>query len=132
MPVQGIGQFHIWNQLAPVQPDGSPGDPACLRVLLDFTVDTIIAFDLMQQVAANEIGFVQFAYIDNGANAAALTLVSKVLEQTIKVKANTQGWYPILAADPPQFVITTTPALALIIPIFFVNVAMPAFQWSTV
>lgn len=131
MPVINHGAFRIWNQLAPVAPDGSAGDPIAFRYILDFATDANIDFDLVQEVAANEIGFIQFVYISN-KQASAFTLLSKGLEQDITVKPNTQGWYPVLASDPPIFRATTTPGAGILVTLFFTNVAMPAFQWSIV
>jgi hypothetical protein len=132
MPVTNIAAQKIFNQLAPVKPSGAPGDPMMLRVKLDFTADAFIDFDLYKECIANEIAFIQFVYINNKANAAVLTLLSKTIEQDITVKGNTQGWYPVMAADPPMFRVSTVVAPTALVELFFTNVAMPTAQWLSV
>lgn len=122
----------VWNQLAPCKPDGSPGEPLVYRTKIDFSTVGLFEFDLVQEVGAGEIGYIQSAYIDCASCANVFTLLSKTLEQRVTVKGNTQGWYPIMAGDPPIFAASATPGAGLFVNLYLCNVAMPAFSWPTV
>lgn len=114
--------LRIWNQLAPVQADGTPGDPLAYREFLDFSTLSEININLYDQISQNEIGFVQSLYVDNKANGANLVIVSGVVEQNITIPAGAQAYVPVMTSDPPVFKFTTTAVAGLVVPVFFCNV----------
>lgn len=90
-------------------------------------------FDLATEQFQNTIDFVQSMYLDNGANANALTLVFGGFNYTIKVKANTQGIYPVVCpVVPVRWQVINGAAADITINAIFMNVAIPPFQWPTV
>lgn len=123
--------FPIFNMLAPTKPDGSPGDPVCAFFSADFSTIIRYDFNLLTERDNGEIKTVQGVYIDNKSNANAVTLLSNVIGHDITVKGRTQGYYPIMCADPADFTVTSTAGAGAITKIFFLNIPVPAFQWLT-
>ena len=117
--------FQIWNGLAP------EGGPVCMPVDFDFSSVANQQVDLFLEEANKQIDFVQSVYIDNADNAAAFTLTVSGTGQRIRVKANTQGWYPLLSGDQTRVNVSSTVA-AVKVTVIFCNVPMPTAQWATV
>lgn len=89
--------------------------------------------DLTGEMNANAIDFIQGVWIDNGDNANPLTFVVGGTGQRITVKKNHQGYYPLLAVQGPfTFVIATTLAGTLLVPVIFYNVQINPANWDTV
>lgn len=117
--------FSTFNGLVPHR------SPRVLRVSLDFSVTIAsIMLDLQEEMLTAQLEFVQTLYLDNAANANGLTVVVGATQQIIKIKANTQGYFPVLAPETAGFQFLTT-AAAISVPVHFINVPMPAYSWLT-
>lgn len=104
-----------------------------IDVLLDFTIGPVLNLDITAEFLDGVIDFVQSVYIDNADNASPLDLVfhGAPVDYRIRVKANTQGWYPIAwPKGPGRFVASSAGVLK--VNIIVANYAMPYLSWATV
>lgn len=115
--------FGTFTGLAPT--DG----PKVVPTTLDFSVLAAYNIDMFMEESTAQIGFVQSVYIDNADNPNSLTIVCAVTNQRIRVRANTQGWYPILATDKFACRVSSTLG-AYSVSLHFSNVPMPTAQWA--
>lgn len=122
--------YAIFNGLWPLHGDAEHG-PATVRVPLDFTNVAQIEVNLTEDEFLSQLKYVQMIYIDNADNANPLTLTLQISQQRIKVKGNTQGYYPVLAPNQTHFIFATTQG-AVIVPVYFINVPLAALQWPAV
>ncbi len=108
------------------------GPQAC-AVVLDFTLATIFNLDLRAAFESGVFDFTQSIYIDNSLNAQPFTLLCEGTGQkgfTLKVKAHTQGIYPLtIPVGDSRFVATSSGAVE--VPLVFYNCAMPLGTWET-
>lgn len=105
--------------------------PKMIPVLLDFSLNDGYLADLSNMQSNNQIDSVQTLYIDNSATGnSAITVTMQGTNQKIIVKANTQGYYPVLAGTVLQFTFESTASTA-IIPVYMLNVPIAPFQWAT-
>lgn len=101
-----------------------------IHVLIDFSLGSAYQLDLSQVQSQGGMDSVQTLYIDNGASAAALTIVMGLTLQNIIIPAGAQGYIPILQGNPPilQFSVAGgTPVVNVQLLNFFV----PPFLWYT-
>lgn len=119
------------RQAFPVSNGYAPqGGPRGLPISLDFTGQASYAIDLVQEVEANIINMVQAIYVDNSANANALTIIFDQTNQRIVVPATAQGIWPVITPkEAPRFVASTTQA-AVVVNLLLLNVPMPLTQWG--
>jgi hypothetical protein len=100
--------------------------------LLDFTGaigSYVLDATLFQQ--KGYLSMVQTLYLDLSSSANALTVqVGSGGSQLIKAKPNTQGFYPILCPNPPNFLFQSTPG-GVIIPIQLINIPIAGIVWAT-
>lgn len=84
--------------------------------------------DLSQAVQNGQIDCIQSVFIDASECSANVILTSQGTGQRIMVQSGKQGWFPILASNPPRF--TAQCAVGAGYPVFnFLNVPMPAGVW---
>lgn len=123
MPVRGT--FPMPNTQKPVS------GPIGLPITLDFTGITTQDIDLALELQSGTIDYVQSVYIDNSANANALTLTFGGAQYKIVCKANFQGIFPVIA---PVGIVRFTAACAgnPKIPIILFNTVVPYFLWAAV
>lgn len=108
-----------------------PEDYVAASVVIDFTNDSVFTKDLVQEQANLRVPYIQAVYIDNSADANALTLAFDGTDFSIKVKGNTQGVYPLIVPEgPPRFTVTSTQG-AVKKTLIFLSMPVPFFQWPT-
>lgn len=121
--------FAVFNGLIPAEFTS----PRAMRIQIDFTTLAQQSFDLQEEFLMAQMPMVQTLYIDNtGANAALLTVSVQGTQQVIKAKANTQGYYPVLAPESCGFMFSIPAPAANQVNVHFINVPMPAVQWASV
>lgn len=107
--------------------------PKCVPLLFDFTGSTTeIDLDLTQLIDNRLISMIQTLFIDTTGAAGTLSIKINGSNQTITVKANTQGYYPVMVPNPAKFVATSTAGATKIFTIVFINVPVAPGQWATV
>ena len=115
----------IFNQLVPGE------GPKAIRAVLDFSATDSFALDLTNQVESGIIKAVQTLYIDASELLNPVTFVADRTQQRITVMPDTQGYYPFLLPNPPQFNGTSQAQLNSVVIIHMLNVPMPAQSWAT-
>lgn len=106
------------------------GGPKVIPVTLDFSNTGQIEIDGEQVVSSGAIEFIQGVYIDNADNASAFTITCQATRQRIKVPANSQGFFPLLCANPPKLLAATLQQPNPVTVAFY-NVPIQSFQWKT-
>jgi len=127
--------FNMANALdVPVSNSAIPVDegPMCIPFLLDFTATSDIVVDLSQLIDQNRFRGLQSIYLNLNGFASSLTVNVRTTNQTIVAKANTQGYYAVLAPAKGSTVLEFTTAGAAVIPVHFVNVPIDPAVWPTV
>lgn len=103
--------------------------PKTIRTLLVFGGGVnSYTVDFGQNQALGQIAFIQGVYVDNSANAQAVSIFCQMTNQVITIQANTQQYVPVLAGTPPQFVVTSGGTAN--VPIYWLNVPLPADHWG--
>jgi len=106
--------------------------PKCIMASLDMSAIGSWDFDYTQQQRDGTLEFLQCLWIDNADNAAVLTVTfANESRQRIKVKANSQGYYPVLCGSEIKFNILTTPAASLIVPIGVISGDIAGSVWQS-
>lgn len=118
------GVQQVYNQTMP---------PGCIvktiPIILVLQANVPLPVDLTIQQQSGKIDQIQACFIDNSNNTGELTLNTGVIQQNIKTKAATQGYFPILVTNPPQLIFTSTQAAT--VQVILINVPMPVGSWST-
>lgn len=109
-------------------PDESP---KAIPFLIDFSVNTTWILDLELVMSRTYITMVQTLFLDLSGSANPLKVTVSGSGQVILAKANTQGYYQILASNPVKLQFDSTVA-PNIIPIQLINVSIPGVVWPTV
>lgn len=107
-------------------------DPKTIRAVLDF--DGVDQWDvsLESQQQDNVFTGLQSIYVDASALTDRLIILVSGSNQRIIVPENTQGFYPVLAPNPPVFQFLNDGAGNIgIARVHFLNVPMPIGQWAT-
>jgi hypothetical protein len=121
--------FAIFNGIVP----SNFTQPRAMRINIDFTTLATQAFDLQEEFLMAQMPYVQILYVDNtNANAALLTITVQGTQQVIKVKANEQGYFPVLAPESAGFTFSIPAPAANSVNVHFINAPMPAATWLTV
>jgi hypothetical protein len=111
----------------------SSSGPFGVNVTLDFTTGNVVSGDLVQEQMIGTIDYVQSIWIDNSQNTKVLTITFPGLGQSITVKANTQGLYPVIAQQGPIRWTATSVGAAVVVPVIMMNVPQQSYsQWATV
>lgn len=109
-----------------------PEEYVAAPVVIDFTNDTVFTKDFEQEAANLRVPFIQGVYIDNSADANALTLsLDGAPGQVVKVKGNTQGFYPLIAPQGPLRITVTSTQAAVKKTLIFLSMPIMPFQWAT-
>lgn len=89
--------FHTYNFEVPCE------GVKVIPLQLDFATFAEIDVDISQLVDNAQISMVQTLFIDNSAAGAAMLVIidPNGINQSIVANANTQGYYTILAPNPP-------------------------------
>jgi hypothetical protein len=131
MPAFNINQQQLQTaQIANnLRPDGGP---KAIPIILDFTgpTTTEYVFDYQNLQQRGFFGMCQALYIDCSQSANDLEVTVGGTGQTIIAKAGTQGYYPVLCANPLKLVFDSLVNGALI-PVFVLNMAISGQVWTS-
>lgn len=106
--------------------------PLSIPIVLDFSTDSEIDFDLEREQTLGNIDFIQTIFVDNKDNTAAVDF-KFAGGQTLRIPAGAQGYYPVTCEFGKfRAVITTTPSNPLLIPIQLLNVPVSSQQWGPI
>jgi hypothetical protein len=112
-----------------------PEGPKALKAVLNFTGGVINAsVDLTQQtLPPQQVSLIQGVYIDNSGSTIALVMTVQGTGQIIVCPPSSQMYAPVFAPIPPIFLFNGfgNASPGVMIPVFFVNVPLPAMVWST-
>jgi len=128
MPIPLDAQYvdvPIFNQLVPGE------GPKCIRASLDFSAVDGFSLDLTNQQESGIIKAIQTLYIDATDLLNPVTFTADRSQQRITVLPGTQGYYPFLLSNPPQFSVESQAELNSIVIIHMLNVPMPAQSWAS-
>lgn len=102
--------------------------PLAMPVPLIFTVANggIIPFDLYKEQSQDDIEFVQSVWVENHANPNPFEIQVLGTNQILKVPANTQGIYPLLAPSPVSLICRTS-TYPLSMKIILLNMPQPYY-----
>lgn len=109
--------FQVFNMTLP------PEGPVIVPQNIDMAIQQSYEIDITQLVNDKVISYISGAWIDNSANAHAVTLVCGTTQQSIIIPASSQGWYPLMAVNPPLFTVSQSAAGDLV-KILFANFPM--------
>lgn len=84
------------------------------------------SIDFSQQINQGLLEFISGVYIDNWSNSEDLTLLCGGTNQTITCPANSQGYFPLIVANPPIITVTNGAASGSA-KLYFYNVPMIPF-----
>lgn len=119
-----LNAFKIFSMVLPKK------GPKVIPVTADLQAVQSVDIDLTENINNGFIDFVSTVFIDNSENGQELQItVIGGTGQIIKAAANTQGYYRILATNPPKFTVETTGAVA--VPLQFLNTPELPAVWST-
>lgn len=111
----------------PPPPDGI--GPQALPLSYNFAAAASIKDELILQEMQGQLPQVQAVYINNRANANALTFTVDGTQIEMTVPAGAQAIFPCLATLPTRYTLTTTLA-DVTVPIAFLNIPMPYLVWT--
>lgn len=100
-------------------------------ITLDFS-GSVTQYDLnlLQQFQATKITLVQTAWVDMAdATHDDLTIFIPTVNQRIKAKKGTQGYYPLLCPNPPNMQFSVG-ILGDIVQVTLLNVSIAGVVWS--
>lgn len=84
--------------------------------------------DFYQEMSEMQIEFIQSVWVENHNNPNPLYLTFQGLGQVLKVPANTQGLYPVLAAAPFNVMATVLTGESVGVACIFMNMPMPFYS----
>lgn len=128
MPIPLDAQYvdvPIFNQLVPGE------GPKAIRAMLDFSTTDGYSINMTTQQESGIIKAIQTLYIDASKLLQPATFIAGLTQQRITVLPNTQGYYPFLLPNPPQFDVESTASMGSIVVIHMLNVPMPQGVWAT-
>jgi len=108
------------------------GGPATIPAKLDFRATAAIEIDGELVVSQGKIEYLQGVFIDNSDNANPIKFTMGITGQRIVCPPQSQGYFAIMAPNPPRITAETPQAGSLIVPIFFYNVPIQSAVWSAV
>jgi len=122
---QSLQFMPVENQLV----GGCKGPIAC-RVLVNFTLATHFDLNLQLPMSQQKMDRIQSMYVDNRSGANVTITFGPASQFVVFAKANTQGWYNVLAPNPVTVAFDAQGGL--LTTIFLVNVPIPGAVWPTV
>jgi len=126
MPSANFGaSFGVSNVIVP------KNGPKAVPVSLDFSNDGEIDINCEQVISQGKIEYIQTLYVDNADNTNPLTLICSVTRQRLIIKGRAQGYFAILAPNPPVITVSTNQTANLIVTIFLLNVPVQAMNWQS-
>lgn len=102
-----------------------------IPLLLDFSADAEFDLDLQQFTQQSKITMIQSIYIDlsDTTNAMVVIIDPDGLKQTIVANGHTQGFYTVLAPNPPRIVFQCASGQAE--RVHLVNVPIAGVVWAS-
>lgn len=117
-------RFGISNVIIP------KGGPATIPALLDFTNTGEILIDGEIVISTGKIEYLQGVFIDNADNPDALSMTLDTTGQRVICPANSQGYFSILATNPPRITAETPQGGTKKIRVLFYNVPIQSGVWA--
>jgi hypothetical protein len=121
-------QVTIWqvgNSLTPVE------GPWAILSVLNFANDQTFELNGINLLQPGQVfSMVQTLYIDASGTDAGVTVLVQKSAQVIRVKGRTQGYYPVVAPDIWDMVITCLDGAA-VVPVALLNYAVTPGAWPT-
>jgi len=102
--------------------------PKAMNFVFDWTALGSYTIDLQNQQERNFLSMVQTVWIDNSLNMNVFAITFDTINQTIRVAAQSQGYYPVMVINPPRFVAVSTIA-AVATKIALINVPIEYATW---
>ena len=102
--------------------------PRIIPIQFVLTANVPITDDLSLEDMDYSLTNVQSVWIDNN-NASVFTLSFPQTLQTIRLKANLQGFFPVMAAKGVQYTVTSVGGGT--VTVGFLNVPVPYVNWPT-
>lgn len=130
MPPFNINQQQL--RVAQISNAVLPDDgPKAIPIILDYTGGTITTyvFDYQNLQQRGFFAMCQTLYIDMSKSSNDLTVTVGGTGQLITAKAGTQGYYPVLAANPLKLQFDSLVNGSLI-PVFVMNSAVSGSVWT--
>lgn len=116
--------FAIANVIVP------KGGPKVIPTALDFSNAAEISMDGELIVSQGGIEYIQGVFIDNADNPDKFSLNMEGVNQRIVCPANSQGYFSIMATNPPKMIASTVQTNGRIINVYFYNVPIQSAVWS--
>jgi hypothetical protein len=108
---------------------GMPAEgPKCIPITLDFTVQDSYTLDYSNFQYRGYMSMVQTVFVDTSTSAVDVEINSPGSQQTLKIRAGTQGYYPILVPNPIK-IIFTSPGGPADVKVQLLNFPVPHGQW---
>jgi len=104
--------------------------PKAIPLLLNFANAAEFTLDLTNIVERAFISMIQTIFVDASGATVDTIITMNGTNQKIKAKAGTQGYYSVLAPNPPKFTFDNSSG-ADVVPIFLINAPVPGVVWST-
>lgn len=111
----------IFNQLVPKE------GPKAISVALDFTATSSYELDLQNLQSRTVISAIQTVFVDNSNCTEATIINVNNTYQTLKIPPGAQGYFPLLAPNPPRFAFSGSGGICHI---QLINVPMPLATWG--
>lgn len=102
--------------------------PKTVPIKVDLRATLAAIIDLSTQNDLGQLSFIQSVFIDNTGNGSPFLLTVEGSGQVIQIGPGQQGYLPLLAPLPNKF--TAATAGGVQVPLFFLNVPMPAAVWD--
>lgn len=106
-----------------------PEGPKCIPLFLDFSANAEYDINLWQVVSQTVISTIQTVYVDASAATVDTYINVGTSLQVIRAKAGTQGYYTVLATNPPTFAFTNSSG-ADKVNIYLINMPIQPSVWS--
>lgn len=108
-----------------------PEGPKAVSVRADFSQSKAYDINLLLAESLQQLSMIQGVFVDNSGNNAQVDIGVSVINQTVKISAESQGYYPIFA--PKNATITVrdhSGTSSATISLTFYNMPMPASNWG--
>jgi hypothetical protein len=125
-----IDNMHLNYQVPESQLIPQEG-PKSIPLYLDFSGGIgEYVIDMLYAIEQKFVSMIQTIFIDMSNATTNLTITIRGTGQKIVAKPNTQGYYPVLVPNPPNFTFDKNANTEQIY-INLINVAIPGVVWTT-
>lgn len=117
--------WQIGNSLTPAE------GPWAIFTVLNFVLDTSFELNGINLLQPGQVfSMVQTLYLDASQTDSNVTVLVQKSGQVIRIKGRTQGYYPVIAPDIWDMVISCYDAVAQI-PVALLNYQVTPGAWAT-